>query len=117
MKQLLAFSLILVFLSLEGCMVQEENSDMHFSFESAKVSATRNTPTGFYVRGHMEDGQFVPEGKILGDGSLDVEGRAGWMELPSGKFFPFHAAKSPKSPYVKGHMTPNGFVPSTRELH
>jgi hypothetical protein len=101
-----------------GCMApQEDNGDVIFTFKGAQVGPAKASPATFHVRGRMIDGKFKPEGEVLGEGSFEVEGQAGWMELSSGKFYPFHAARSPTSPYVKGHMTQQGFVPSTREVH
>lgn len=117
--RLIAFSIALLMALVGGCMgPEEENGEVFFTFKGAAISsAKKGVPSGFHVRGHVVDGKFVPEGQILGDGNLKAEGVPGWYEFSNAKFFPFHTAKSPKSPYVHGTMTPQGFVPTSREIH
>lgn len=101
-----ASNLLAVFIIIQGgCMSAHNNDEVLFSFSE-----------GFYVRGHKHDGDFTPHGEVMGSGELGTAGQPGWMELSSGQFHPMHAAQSPKSPYVNGFMTSNGFVPSTREI-
>lgn len=79
-------------------------------------AVTITTPSGFYVKGRIRNGQFAPESGILGEGDFAANGQNGWIELATGKFYPMHTAKTPMSPYVEGHMTDFGFVPSSREI-
>ena len=99
---------------MSGC---DMNEDVVFEFAHTRVtSAKAIEPGSFHVRGHIEDGKFIPEGKVLGEGTLEAKGQVGWLELTSGKFYPMHTMQSPISPYVDGVMTDNGFVPSSREI-
>lgn len=71
----------------------------------------------FYVSGHKEGDRFIPHGQIMGEGALATDGTPGWFELSSGKFYRQQTAQAPISPYVVGFMTPEGFVPSRREIY
>lgn len=72
----------------------------------------------FYVLGRKEGGRFIPVGQVMGEGSLATEGTTpGWFELSTGTFFRQQTAQAPVSPYVVGFMTPEGFVPSRRDVY
>ena len=71
----------------------------------------------FYLRGRKEGGQFIPRSQVMGEGSFATEGMPGWFELSTGTFFRQQTAQAPVSPYVVGFMTPEGFVPSRREVY
>lgn len=73
---------------------------------------------GFYVLGTVKDGEFSPQGEVLGRGEIGESGTYGWMELLDGSF---HAAtptaKAPERPYVPGYLSPDGsFAPSSQKV-
>ena len=106
-------SLPLVVAMMVGCMQTQEN-EVYFSFEQKSLSS--DNTEGFYVRGHLSDKTFVATSEVLGDGEFGNSGQPGWIELSDGKYYPMHTARSPRSPYVKGFMTPDGFKPQSREV-
>lgn len=78
---------------------------------------TRGVPEGFYLEGRFENGGFVPQGGVLGEGPMGADdGVPGWLELANGQFCPDQTGRPPFSPFVKGRMTAEGFVPSSRAL-
>ncbi len=81
------------------------------------VPAQKQTPESFYIKGLIEDGEFVPKSGILGNGELSTKGRYGWLELGSRAFFPMESDKKASTPFVKGYQTPQGFEPSTRDIY
>lgn len=94
-----------------------ENEEVFFVLKNATMcSAMSPIPNSFYIRGRVHNGQFVPESTVLGEGEFEVIGQNGWLEIKIGKFYPAHTAQAPISPYVEGHMTDYGFVPSRREI-
>lgn len=109
---LLSISLIISLAG--GCMT--ENPAMFLTLQSSKMSAESPEPGSFYVQGRVKDGHFVPESGVLGEGQFAAEGTRGWLELTTGQFHPDHAMRTPESPYIKGVLTKNGFVPSSREV-
>ncbi len=80
------------------------------------VSAQKTAPEGFYVKGVMEGGRFSAQSNVLGIGQLATSGRYGWLELNSREFFPMESDQKANTPFVKGYITPQGFVPSEREV-
>lgn len=80
------------------------------------VHVQKQTPEGFYIKGLIESGEFVPKSPVLGNGELSEKGRYGWLELGSREFFPMESDKRATTPFVKGHMTQKGFVPSLRDV-
>jgi hypothetical protein len=80
------------------------------------VLAEKTPPTGFYVKGTFQNKKFKPTSQILGIGELATSGRYGWLELNSKEFFPMESDRKAESPFVKGYMMPQGFVPSVREV-
>ncbi len=76
----------------------------------------KHPPSTFYIKGLMENNEFVPKSSILGNGELATKGRYGWLELGSCEFFPMESDKRAKTPFVKGYMTPEGFFPSARDV-
>lgn len=80
------------------------------------MQVQRQTPEGFYVKGIIVGGQFMPKTTVLGVGDLAQSGRYGWLELNTKEFFPMESPKKALTPFVKGYMTNNGFVPSSREV-
>ena len=76
------------------------------------VADTGQTPKGFFFRGVMENGLFIPDDKGLqGSASSPVGGTPGWVELHTGKFLPAMTARAPAKPFIEGRMTPAGFFP------
>jgi hypothetical protein len=73
-------------------------------------------PGAFHVVGKMEGESFVPEREVRGGSALATSGQPGWMELLTGSFQPQQTSRPPFKPYVRGYMTPEGFVPSTRQV-
>jgi hypothetical protein len=79
--------------------------------------ASSGSPQGLYIKGKIENGQFIPEGDIQGDGPLGDVGSPGWMELRDGGFHGEQTSRPPFPPFVKGFMTKDGeFRPSTRTV-
>jgi hypothetical protein len=76
----------------------------------------KETPEDFYIKGLIEDGGFIPKSNVLGIGELARSGRYGWLELISKEFYPMESDKKANTPFVKGYMTDQGFVPSMREV-
>jgi hypothetical protein len=85
--------------------------------DASIISATSNqAPGSFYIRGKLQNGTFLPQSEVLGDGDLKKEGQKGWLELSSRRFFTETASQMKQTPYVVGYITSNGFVPDSREL-
>lgn len=80
------------------------------------IQVQKQGPENFYIKGIIEEGEFVPKSGILGNGELAKSGRYGWLELGSREFFPMESDKKASTPFVKGYMTPQGFIPSMREV-
>lgn len=92
------------FFILQSCTICPANSNQ--------------TPQTFYVKGHMDRSRFVPESQVMGEGSLELQtGTPGWLELDTGHFYPMQTARAPVSPYIKGNMTTQGFIPANRQVH
>ena len=76
------------------------------------VADTGQTPKGFFFRGVMENGLFIPDDKGLqGSATSPVGGTPGWVELHTGKFLPAMTARAPAKPFIEGRMTSAGFFP------
>ena len=83
----------------------------------AFVTDTSQVPTGFYFRGVMKNGIFIPDDKGLqGNATSPVGGTPGWVELHTGQFLPAMTARAPAKPYIEGRMTPAGFFPNQAKL-
>lgn len=75
-------------------------------------------PDGLHVKGRLDNGQFIPEGDIAGEGPLADAGQPGWLELRDGSFHGDQTGRPPFPPYVRGYQTPDGdFRPSSRTVH
>lgn len=76
-----------------------------------------HAPDGLYVEGRSDNGQFLPEGHVQGEGALADGGQPGWLELRDGSFHGDQTGRPPFPPYVKGYRGPDGsFRPSTRQV-
>ncbi len=98
---------------------QEKQTVFFILKNGAMCTANDNLdPKILYVKGHMENGYFIVDVKsgVQGDGQLSQSGRQGWLEIGSGEFFPDETGKAPISPYVNGHMTNEGFIPSSKAI-
>ncbi|MBL92502.1 MAG: hypothetical protein CMH56_11925 [Myxococcales bacterium] len=83
----------------------------------AFVADTSQIPTGFYFRGVMQNGIFIPDDKGLqGNATSPIGGTPGWVELHTGKFLPAMTARAPAKPFIEGRMTPAGFFPNQAKL-
>ncbi len=94
-----------------------DGTEVFFMLHDQKVlAAQKEAPKGFYVKGIMEGGRYVPSSGVLGIGELAKAGRYGWLELNSREFFPMESDQRANTPFVKGYITDQGFVPSEREV-
>lgn len=81
------------------------------------VADTGQTPEGYFFRGVMKNGLFVPDDKGLqGNTAIPVGGTPGWVELHTGKFLPAMTSRAPAEPFIEGRMTPAGFFPNQPKL-
>ena len=72
---------------------------------------------GFFVRGQIKGGNFVPRGGVRGEGKLATTGHPGWIELYDGSFYGDETARQPRRPYIRGYKDPSGkFLPSSRNV-
>lgn len=95
----------------------QDGSEVFYVLKNQKiVVAEKQMPETFYIKGLIEDGQFIPKSSILGTGDLGKTGRYGWLELRTGSFNPMESPVKAVTPFVKGYMTDRGFVPSVREV-
>jgi hypothetical protein len=95
----------------------QEGSEVFFILRNQNIVPVKKAPPDcFYVKGIIEDGKFIPKGNVLGVGELAKSGRYGWLELSSKEFFPMESDKKALTPFVKGYMTDDGFMPSIREI-
>lgn len=95
----------------------QEGAEVFFVLLANKiVPAEKTPPHGFYVKGIIENRRFKPLSQVLGIGELENSGRYGWLELNSQEFFPMESDRKAEVPFVKGFMTPKGFVPSLRDV-
>ena len=73
--------------------------------------------TGFFVKGQIRDGHFIPRGEVRGQGELATSGHPGWIELSDGTFYRDETARQPGRPYIRGYKDSSGkFVPSSRKI-
>lgn len=95
----------------------QNGSEVFYILHNQKiVAAQKQVPEEFYVKGLMEEGEFLPKSGVLGMGDLAKDGRYGWLELHTKEFFPMESDKKAITPFVKGYMTGKGFVPSARDV-
>jgi hypothetical protein len=96
----------------------QDKQTVFFILKNGAMCTTKDNfdPETLYVKGSMENGQFIVDVKngVQGDGPLSQSGRQGWLEICSGEFFPDETGKAPVSPYVNGYMTNEGFIPSSK---
>lgn len=101
--------------------VQEQvmdGAEVFFILKDRKlILAQRHPPESFYIKGMMENGRFIPKSTVLGIGDLAQDGRYGWLELHSKEFFPMESDRKAITPFVKGYMQQDNFVPSVREIY
>lgn len=94
-----------------------DGSEVFFVLKNNSViSAQKTPPEGFYIKGQIQGGRFIATSEVLGIGQLATAGRYGWLELNSAEFFPMESDQKADSPFVKGYITPQGFVPSERDV-
>jgi hypothetical protein len=94
-----------------------EGTELFFLLLPQKlVVAEKSPPEGFYIKGLLNNKKFKPTSQVLGIGELATSGRYGWLELNSQEFHPMESEKKAMTPFVKGYMTPQGFLPSLREV-
>ena len=73
-------------------------------------------PEGFYFRGIMQNGLFIPDGEGLqGNAPIPLGGTPGWLELHTAKFLPAMTSRAPAEPFIEGRLTPDGFFPSAQK--
>ena len=81
------------------------------------VADTEQNPEGFFFRGVMKNGIFIPDDKGLqGNAAIPIGGTPGWVELHTAKFLPAMTARAPAQPFIEGRMTPAGFFPNQPKL-
>lgn len=94
-----------------------DGSEVLFILNEQKIVPSPKTlPQSFYIKGVWENNSFKATSKVLGTGSLASQGRYGWLELQSKKFFPMESDQRAQTPFVKGYITDQGFVPSERDV-
>ena len=95
-----------------------EGEEVFFVLKNASMcKVNAKEPTSFFLKGRVHNGNFLPQSEILGSEPLAHDGTKGWLELESGKFYTTQTPRSPKSPYVNGFMTDEGFVPDSKQIH
>ena len=92
-----------------------EKATVYYILKNSTIAEKNDSvPNSFYLIGHMENGQFIlDENRVLGEGKLAKAGRPGWLEINSNQFYSQETPRSVTSPYIKGYMTEEGFIPST----
>lgn len=96
-----------------------DNTDVFFVLNSQEIIlAQKQVPNSFYVAGIIRNNEFVSKSQVLGIGELaqSGSGRYGWLELTSKEFNPMESSKKAVTPFVKGYVTKEGFVPSSRTI-
>lgn len=94
-----------------------DNTEVFFILNTQEiVPAQKQVPSSFYVTGIIKNSEFINKSQVLGTGELATDGRYGWLELKSKKFNPMESAKKAITPFVKGYLTKEGFIPSSREV-
>jgi hypothetical protein len=95
-----------------------DNTEVFFILQNQTlVPAQRQVPESFYVAGIIRNGEFISKSQVLGIGELAKNGHYGWLELSSKEFNPMDSSKKATTPFVKGYMTKNGFIPSNRDIY
>lgn len=95
----------------------QNGSEVFFILNNQQlIEAQKYPPDGFYIKGIIEEQKFIPKSTVLGAGELAKTGRYGWLELHSCTFHPMESDKKALTPFVKGYMTDNGFLPSVRDV-
>jgi hypothetical protein len=95
----------------------KDKQSVYFVLKNGTMcSSDEPTPKTFYVVGHIEDGRFMADSDVKGDGELGQSGRPGWLEIPTGQFYSQETPRAVMSPYVNGYMTDAGFVPSSTRV-
>ena len=107
-------------LTMQQEVLSQEGSEVFLLFASGQtIPAGKNPPHGFYVRGEIRQGKFIPLSEVLGPGELSTEkdGNYGWYELTDRKFYEMQSGRQAQIPFVKGYFSKkNGFVPSVRTV-
>lgn len=95
-----------------------DGTELFFVLKDQSVISAQKAevPKSFYVKGILENGRFKVTSNVLGLGELATSGRYVWLELGSGEFFPMESDQKANTPFVKGYVTKEGFVPSEREV-
>lgn len=90
-----------------------------FVVSNLGILVAEQPPTELYVDGSIINGQFVPDGPILGEGTIgQAEGKPGWVELADQSFHSAMTARPPFAPYIEGVLSDSGgFVPSSRQVN
>lgn len=89
----------------------------YLELASGKVLRGGAPPSGFFVRGRMQEGRFIPEGDVEGDGQLGDSGMPGWLEVADGSFHGDQTARPPFPPFIRGVQSSSGeFRPTSREI-
>lgn len=100
-------------------MQWQDGTEVFFILHNQQmIPAEKHTPDQFYIKGQISNGAFMPTSEVLGIGEMGTgnDGRYGWLELHSRQFFPMESDKRADTPFVKGYMTKQGFVPSLRDV-
>lgn len=96
-----------------------DGSEVFFILKNQQIipiDSDKKTPSTFYIKGLMEGGEFIPKSTVLGVGDLAKDGRYGWLELKTKEFNPMESDKKAVTPFVKGYMNGESFIPSMREV-
>lgn len=97
--------------------VLQDGTEVFFILRNQQVTQVQKLPPdSFYVKGIIENGDFIPKSTVLGTGELATTGRYGWLELTTGEFVPMESGKKAVTPFTKGYMTDAGFIPSVRDV-
>ena len=94
-----------------------DGTDLFFLLLPQKiVIAEKNPPEGFYVKGLVNNKKFKPTSQVLGIGEMASSGRYSWLEINTQEFHAMESDKKAVTPFVKGYMTPKGFLPALRDV-
>lgn len=102
-------------LDLQGpAAVPAQADSAYFSFSQMRVVVGATPPAGMYVAGTVEQGTFVPTGKVEGEHPTVMgQGQPGWVELGDGSFHGAMEGRPPFKPYLEGTLYNEvGFVPT-----
>jgi hypothetical protein len=110
--------LTIISLLIMGTQPDCDGENMYYVLEDSKLKQVQQQEAGrFYIKGYFEDKRFFATSQVLGDGILATDGTPGWYELSSQHFYSQQTAQAPISPYLVGYMTPQGFVPSKKDVY